>query len=100
MTRFAESVVEDAARSWLSTAGWQVRNGAAIAPGESAAERDNYGHVVLSHRLRAALTRLNPSLSADALEDAFRKLTRVDGTELIVRNRTLHRMMVHGVPVE
>ena len=100
MTRFAESVVEDAARSWLSTAGWQVRNGAAIAPGESAAERDNYGQVVLSHRLRAALTRLNPSLPADALEDAFRKLTRVDGTELIVRNRTLHRMMVHGVPVE
>jgi len=31
---FAESTVEQAALSWLGTVGWQVRNGAVIAPGE------------------------------------------------------------------
>jgi type I restriction enzyme, R subunit len=33
---------------------------------------------VLTQRLRDALARLNPALPAEALEDAFRKLTRPD----------------------
>jgi type I restriction enzyme R subunit len=95
-----ESVVEQAALAWLESAGWQIRNGAEIAPGEPAAERDDYGQVVLSQRLRDALLRLNPALPADALEDAFRKLTRPDGADLVVRNRALHRLLVDGVTVE
>src|SRR5262249_48301135 len=59
-----------------------------------------YSEVVLAHRLRDALARLNPALPADALEDAFRKLTRPEGAGLIQRNRALHRMLVAGVTVE
>ena len=95
-----ESVVEQAALAWLESVGWQVRNGAEIAPGEPAAERDDYGQVVLAQRLRDALARLNPALPAEALDDAFRKLTRPEGAELIVRNRALHRLLVDGVTVE
>src|SRR3989449_1329869 len=95
-----ESVVEEAALAWLESAGWQIRNGAEIAPGEPAAERDDYGQVVLAQRLRDALARLNPALPAEALEDAFRKLTRPEGVELIVRNRALHPLLVDGVTVE
>ncbi len=43
MTSFTESVVEQAALAWLESVGWRVRNGAEIAPGEPAAERDDYG---------------------------------------------------------
>ena len=104
MTRFSESVVEDAALAWLEGVGWQVRNGAEIAPGEPAAERDDYGQVVLAQRLRDALARLNPALPAEALDDAFRKLARLGldtaGADLIVRNRALHRLLVDGVTVE
>ena len=100
MSGFSESVVEAAALAWLESIGWQVRNGAEIAPGEPAAERDDYGQVVLAQRLRDALARLNPSLTADALEDAFRKLTRFEGADLIVRNRALHRLLMDGVTVE
>ncbi len=75
MTTFTESVVEQAALAWLEATGWQVRNGAEIAPGESTAERDDYGQVVLAQRLRDALARLNPLLPAEALADAFRKLS-------------------------
>ncbi len=95
-----ESVVEKAALAWLESVGWSVRNGAEIAPGESGAERGDYGQVVLAQRLRDALARLNPALPAEALEDAFRKLTRPEGAELVVRNRTLHRLLVDGVTVE
>jgi type I restriction enzyme R subunit len=100
MAAFTESVVEEAALAWLETVGWQVRNGAEIAPGEPAAERDDYGQVVLAQRLRDALARLNPALPAEALNDAFRKLTRPEGADLIVRNRALHRLLVDGVTVE
>jgi type I restriction enzyme R subunit len=53
--------------------------------------------VVLAPRLRGALERLNPTLRADALEDAFRKLTRPEGADLIQRNRALHDLIVNGV---
>ena len=58
-----------------------VVHGAEIAPGEPAAERDDYGEVVLAQRLRDALARLNPALPAEALDDAFRKLTRPEGAD-------------------
>jgi hypothetical protein len=50
-----ESIIEQAALAWLESAGWSVRNGAEIAPGEPAAERGDYGQVVLEQRLRDAL---------------------------------------------
>ena len=100
MSTFTESVVEQAALAWLESVGWSVRNGASIAPGEPAAERDDYGQVVLAQRLRDALARLNPALPAEALDDAFRKLTRPEGAELVARSRALHRLLVDGVTVE
>lgn len=95
-----ESVVEEAALAWVEAIGWAVIRGADIAPGEHAAERDDYGQVVLGRRLRDALATLNPQLPADALEEAFRKLTRPDGAEPLSRNRALHRFLVDGVTVE
>ncbi|MDI3259364.1 MAG: type I restriction endonuclease subunit R [Sinobacteraceae bacterium] len=100
MTAFTESVVEEAALAWLEATGWQVAHGPDIAPDMPAAERRDYGEVVLARRLRDALGRLNPQLPAEALEDAFRRLTRPEGADLIVRNRALHRLLVDGVTVE
>jgi type I restriction enzyme R subunit len=98
--KFNESVVEEAALTWLAKAGWQVTDGEEIAPGEAAAERDDYGEVVLATRLRAALARLNPGLPPEALNDALRKLTRPEGPTLEARNRTVHRLLVEGITVE
>jgi type I restriction enzyme, R subunit len=100
MSAFNESVVEQAALAWLESIGWPVKGGAEIAPGEPGAERDDYGQVVLAQRLRDALARLNPALPAEALEDAFRKLTRPEGAELVARNRAVYRLLVDGVTVE
>jgi type I restriction enzyme R subunit len=97
---FTESTVEDAALAWLEASGWHVMHGPDIAPDTPAAERTDYGEVVLTQRLRDALTRLNPSLPAEALEDTFRKLTRSEGPDLVTRNRALHRLLVNGVNIE
>jgi type I restriction enzyme, R subunit len=60
-----ESVVEEAALTWVDKLGWRAKHGPEIAPGELAAERADFGQVVLRQRLRDALARLNPILLAD-----------------------------------
>jgi type I restriction enzyme, R subunit len=100
MTVVSESVVEDTTLALLESVGWSVRHGVEIAPGELAAERSDYGQFVLEQRLRDALGRLNRGLSAAALDDTFRKITRPEGAELSARNRAAHRLLVDGVTVE
>ena len=100
MTRFTELEVEEASLAWLENLGWSIVHGPDIAHDSPQPERSGYGDVVLERRLRDALTRLNPALPAEALEDAFRKLTRLEGATLEARNRALHRMLVNGVTVE
>ena len=95
-----EADVEEAALDWLRDIGWQVVHGPDIAPDAPNAERNDYGQVVLERRLRDALGELNPGLPAEALDDAFRKLTRPEGATLEARNRAFHRMLVDGVTVE
>lgn len=97
---FTESVVEQAALAWLEALGFAVAHGPEIAPGELAVERDDYGQVVLHRRLRDALARLNPDLPPEALDEAFRRLTRPESADLVANNRALHRMLVDGVNVE
>ena len=102
MSAFTESVVEEAALVWLAALDYAVLHGPEIAAGEPAAERadPNYRDAMLERRLREALARLNRDLPTEALEDAFRKLTRADAPSLVERNRTVHRMLVDGVAVE
>ncbi|MGO8754899.1 MAG: type I restriction endonuclease subunit R [Gallionellaceae bacterium] len=102
MSVLNESIVEDASLAWLAGLGYAVLHGPDIAAGMPGAERSdpNYRDVVLESRLHQALERLNRDLPADALEDAFRKLTRTDAPSLVERNRAVHRMLVDGVTVE
>jgi type I restriction enzyme R subunit len=102
MTGFSESIIEEAALAWLGGLGWQIKHGPEIAQGEPHAERTDpsYRDVILERRLRAALTRLNRKLPAEAIDDAFRKLTRADAPSLVERNRAVHRMLVEGIDVE
>ncbi len=79
MSSIAESIVEEAALGWLESLGYTVKQGLEIAPGEVGAERTDYGKVVLERRLRDVLARLNPELPPEALDDAFRKITRARG---------------------
>ena len=97
---FTESEVEAAALEWLEGLGWKVAHGPDIVPHAADSGRTDYSEVVLEHRLRDALDRLNPSLPTEALEDAFGKVVRPEGTTLEARNRELHKMLVDGVTVE
>ena len=100
MTTITEADVERAALDWLSDLGWAVAYGPDIAPEGRSEERSDFDQVVLEGRLRDALSKLNPDLPLSALNDAYLKLTRPEGSTLEARNRAFHRMLVNGVTVE
>ena len=100
MVGISEADVEKAALDWLAGLGWVVAHGPDIAPDGPDSERKSYGHVVLERRLGDALAELNPRLPAETLADALRRIINPDGPTLETRNRSFHRMLVGGVPVE
>ena len=95
-----ESVVEEAALDWFKGLGYQYLPGPDIACDGTKPERASYAQVVLSDRLRVALGALNPGIPAEALEDAFRKITRSESPSLILNNRQFHRMLADGIDIE
>ena len=100
MNGASEAAVEEAALDWLGGIGWATANGRDVAPDAPAAERSDYAQAFLPNRLRSALASLNSDLPAEALEDAYRKLTQPEGATLELRNRAFHRLLVDGVGVE
>ncbi len=100
MNTFTESVVEEATLEWFEALGYTITGGPSIAPGEPGEERRTYADVVLDARLRDALARLNPAVSRDGLDEAFRKLTRISSPLPVDSNHELHYYLVNGVSVE
>ncbi|EQD24442.1 MAG: hypothetical protein D084_Lepto4C00437G0002 [Leptospirillum sp. Group IV 'UBA BS'] len=100
MTALTESDLEQIVLGWFGELGYTILHGPEIAPEASLSERSSYSDPLLPARVQTALSRLNPSLPPEALEEAFRKLTRIDSPTLIQRNHAFHRFLVEGIPVE
>ena len=99
MNAFTESVVEQAALDWFRALGYNVVGGPDMPPGPHAL-RESYADTIFPSVIRGALARLNPELPAEALDNAFRKLARPEGSTQAARNRAFHRSAVDGVTVE
>ena len=56
--------------------------------------------MVLERRARDVLDELNANLPVEALEIAYRRLTRPEGATFEARNRAFQRMLVYGVKIE
>lgn len=95
-----ESIVEEASIDWLRRMGYQYLPGPDIACDGLSPERESYSDVVLVDRLRYALSSLNPDIPSEAIEEAFRKITRPDSPSLIVNNRQFHKILTEGMDVE
>ena len=100
MTVLNESDIEEIALEQLRSLGWSTVYGSDISSDGEKAERRTYDEVVLKRRLIDALGRLNPGLSEETLENAFRKLTQPRGSTPEARNRDFHRMVADGATVE
>jgi len=82
----------------------QEDNGYTVAFGPELSEGDRkereYTEVVLVGRLRAAIDRLNPSLPAEARDEAARKALRTASANLLENNEACHRMLIDGIDVK
>lgn len=100
MPSFTESVIEEAAITWFTSLGYSYVYGKDLDPEGAHPERATFSEVLLAGRLKSSLARINPAIPASALEDAFRKITRLSSPGLISANREFHRALVNGITVE
>ena len=86
----------------LSNLGYQILRGEEIAPGEPAAEREDFSQVVLPARLHQALKRLNPHLPPDVIEAVYQKVINLPlaSPSAAQNNRTFHHWLRSGVELE
>lgn len=95
-----EDQLEQETLNWLSEVGYTNLYGPNISVDGNAPERSNYVQVVLVERLRSAIARLNPGIPSGAREDALQKVLNLDTPVLLSANRSFHRLLINGVPVE
>ncbi|MGQ5525420.1 type I restriction endonuclease subunit R [Chitinimonas sp. PSY-7] len=96
-----EDQLEQEALSWLEDAGYTIICGYDIAPDSDVApERLDYRQPLMVERLRAAITRLNPTVPQVAREDALKQVMDLGTPSLLSANRHFHSLLVNGVPVQ
>jgi type I restriction enzyme R subunit len=81
-SKFTESTVEAAVLNWVKGLSYTVLHAQEIAPGESPAQRGSFAEVLIVGRLGDAITRLNPNIPSQPLDDVIRKVTRTEAVNL------------------
>lgn len=99
MKPITESNIESFAIKHLQSLGWQHVHGLAIAPGAEQAERENFGQIILTERLRKSVAVLNPQIPADVREQAVQKVVRIYSPDLLHNNETFHQYIVEKVKI-
>ena len=96
-----DQLVEQPAIALFAALGWQtVAELDDSASSTGLVGRESRGDVVLTDRLRTALTRLNPGLPAEAIQSAIDELARDrSAMSLEAANREIYRLLKEGIPV-
>ncbi|GAK49977.1 type I restriction enzyme HindVIIP R protein [Candidatus Moduliflexus flocculans] len=109
MTHITESQIEQFAIELLQQQGYHYIYGPDIAPDAAApfwldeigvsVKRQSFEEVLLLDLLRQAVARLNPTIPADARDDAIKQIQRLHSPELLANNEAFHRMLTEGITV-
>jgi len=100
MSYLSEADIEQLLLEQFQQLGYTHLADVIVSPDGNQPERESYGDVILSQRLRDALDRLNPTIPAEARDDAFKKLIATERPNLLEENRRLHQALVEGIDVE
>lgn len=99
MKPITENHIESFAIETLQDLGWEYTHGFAIAPGAALAERESFEQIILTDRLRKAVSVLNPGIPKDAQEQAIQKVLRIYSPELLHNNETFHQLLIEKVKI-
>jgi len=85
-----ENIIEESAIEFLQSLGWQYANGKEISPEGLFCERESFEQIILTGRLRKAVTLLNPDIPESAREQAVQKVLRIYSQDLLHNNETFN----------
>src|SRR3989344_9407969 len=94
-----ESEIEEAVLDILKDLGYEIVYGPDIGP-DGTKERASYEDVILKDRLRKALENINSNIPKTAIEEAIKKLLKLESPNLILNNETFHEYIINGIPVQ
>ncbi len=95
-----EDQVEQITLDWFQELGYDYLCGYDIAPDSDDPQRTDYEEVILPSRLYTALTKLNPSLPASAIDEAIAIIKKHQDSSLIQNNRSFHQKLLSGIKVD
>jgi type I restriction enzyme, R subunit len=95
-----EDQVEQITLDWFRELGYDYLCGYDIAPDTDNPQRADYEEVILPIRLHTALTKLNPSLPASAIDEAKAIIKKHQDSSLIQNNRSFHQKLLSGIKVD
>ncbi|MCC6864564.1 MAG: type I restriction endonuclease subunit R [Ignavibacteria bacterium] len=99
MKPITESHIEEFALEELTKLEWDYAYGPDISPEGSNPARTSFEDVVLADKLRNAVTKINPHIPVDALEQAVQKVLRIYSPDLLHNNETFHVLLVEKVRI-
>ncbi|MDP5131300.1 MAG: type I restriction endonuclease, partial [Paraglaciecola sp.] len=89
-----EQTLEENCLAWFEQGGWEVFNGADIAPDSPYPQRDDFSQVVLNGQLRTAFERINTHIPEQQIENCFDQFKAIvlkpESLDLITNNRAFH----------
>ncbi len=98
----SEDQLEQICLEWFREDGYEYAFGPDIAHDGEMPERVDYRQVVLTGCLLSAMQKINPHIPIPlvVLEEAVLAVSKPESPVLIHNNRTFHRLLLEGVPVE
>ncbi|MCL2295340.1 MAG: type I restriction endonuclease subunit R [Spirochaetes bacterium] len=99
MNKITESGIEEFAIRLLEKQGYEYIYGPDIAPDSETAQRSSFEEIILLEKLKAAVSRINPTIPTDAQEDAIKQIQRLNSIDLVANNEVFHRMLTEGISV-
>jgi len=89
MNIISEQEVENAVLKMLKKLGYKIIFGPDIAPDSENPKRKDWDNVLLEDDLKATIEKLNPQLPEDAIEEAIKKIKRLNSINIIKNNEEL-----------
>ena len=100
MTKLTENTIEQSLINQLVNQGYTYFNGTDISPTGNNPQRETLASVILENHFKASLKRLNPTLPASALAEAFQRVINLGTEDIMENNERFHDKLTNGVTVE
>lgn len=100
MTSINEDTLEQEAKKWFESIGYNTVFGPYIAPEALNEERKDFSEVILISRLKSAIERINKNIPTEALQETVRQVLLFDIANPVLQNKHCHKFLTDGVDIQ